>query len=98
MSEPTGSEQLLQAADKIDEARLGELVERGEKFGKIVDWCQYGQPAIDEFCGTIRVKPGRVGRLIDQLLDLHEIRINLDVFPLGKPGIDQVLVNVRNRH
>ena len=98
MSERAGSEQLLEAPMKIDEAQLGKIVERSEKFGKVVDWCQYGQPAIDEVCGTIRVRPGRVGRLIDELLELHEVRINLDVFPLGKPGIDQVLVNVRNRH
>lgn len=96
MNETSGSAQLLAAKTTIDPDRLGALVELSEKHGRLLDWCQYGQPGIDQFCGTIRVKPGRVGRLVEALLDLHEIRINLDVFPLGKPGIDQVMVNFRN--
>ena len=81
---------------QIDKAVLEKVEATISTHGKILDWCQYGQPYPDRFCGRVEVKPAAAGRLIDDLLRIDFPRINLDVFPLGIPAIDRVVVGFRS--
>lgn len=89
-----GSDKLFETHATIDKATLSKLVAIGAEYGEIKDWCQYGQPAIDRVCGKILVNPKLVGKLVTELVSLDHPRIGCDVFPLGKPGIDGVLVQL----
>lgn len=56
---------------------------------KIVDWCQYGQPAVDGVCGTVHVLPGQLGGLIGALAARPGAWKWGGVFPIGIPFPDR---------
>ena len=62
----------------------------------IIDWCQYGQPAVDGACGAVVAKPGVAGSLLADLLTLsHATSWRTWIFPYGIPVLDRVIINVR---
>jgi hypothetical protein len=62
----------------------------------VVDWCQYGQPAVDGACGTVVAKPGVAGSLLADLLALgHATSWRTWVFPYGIPVLDRVVIRLR---
>jgi hypothetical protein len=69
----------------------------GTHSAKLLDWCQYGQPAIDGICGTFEVpRLEAVGPLVTDLVRLHpRFRLGIDVFPYGIPVLDRIQVNFR---
>lgn len=62
----------------------------------VVDWCQYGQPAVDGACGTIVARPGVAGSLLADLLALSRATSwRTWVFPYGIPVLDRVVIRLR---
>ena len=89
-----GSDRLINKAPLIEEGQRRQLIEVSEKFGKILDWCWYGQPGIDGFCGRIRVDRQQVGGLVEQLLEVESPRIIFKGFPEGIPDPTEVLIDI----
>ena len=92
-------EQLAGKKTAIDTAELRKLVASLEKEGiHIPTWWIYGTPAIDVITGTVQVPIKQIGSLVKGLYIDHELqhlRPNTDVFPLGTPKPDQLLVELR---
>ncbi len=90
----SGSEKLFTKAFTLDNAQLEKVAHMSAEYGEIKRWCPYGQPSIDGLCAKVIVNPKAVGRFIDDLL-LTELEWDIGVFPLGKPGLDGVLVDMQ---
>lgn len=89
----TGSEKLFTKAMRLDDAQLETFASLSAEYGEIKRWCPYGQPAIDGLCAKIIVNHKAIGRFVDELI-ATEVEFDCGVFPLGKPGIDGVLVDL----
>lgn len=61
---------------------------------QIVDWCQFGQPAVDGACGRFQVDPPIAGTLIQRLLEIPGMRCKLDVLPNGIPVPDVISIDM----
>lgn len=66
-----------------------------KRGARLVDWCIYGQPAPDGVCGRYQVTPGIAGNVISDLIRLKGFRLKIDVFPLGIPVVDNVLIEFK---
>jgi hypothetical protein len=93
-----GSEELLKAlkgsntfeGHKLSKDHVLELVSIIRKTNaKLVDWCQYGQPAVDGVCGAVHVMPDQLGGLIEALAGKPHLWRWGGVFPLGIPFPDR---------
>lgn len=63
---------------------------------RVIDWCQYGQPAVDGACGTVVARPGVAGSVLSDLLTLnHATSWRTWVFPYGIPVLDRVVIRVQ---
>src|SRR5262249_43053943 len=97
--EGRGSDKMMQdllgMKPVLDTAELRKLVAAVTRHGKVIDWCQYGQPGIDGVCGNVLVGPKAAGGLMVDLFSLEHIRPHLDVFPYGIPVIEQLLIRLR---
>jgi hypothetical protein len=89
-----GSERLLRQSNLIEKEQLAKIVELSERYGKILDWCWFGQPGIDGFCGTVRVDLDSAGRIVQELLTIDHPRIIVKGFPHGIPVPDEVLLDI----
>lgn len=95
--EKRGSAKLFKGPNFINKKQMAKIVDVSEQYGKILDWCWFGQPGIDGFCGTIRVDRDMAGRLIQDLLSNDEIRIIIKGFPYGIPVPDEVMLEIGTR-
>ncbi len=96
-----GSEQLLKSlwgrSGGFSEKGLTELINATRLKGvELVHWWIRGQPQPDILEGALFVKPGTIGSLIDSLIKLNRVRVKLDVFPLGTPAVDRIMVKFQN--
>ncbi len=63
--------------------------------GKIIDWCQYGQPSTDGVCGTVVVAPRLAPGVITELLKIRNLaNWRFRVFPKGIPVFDEVHIQM----
>jgi hypothetical protein len=63
---------------------------------KLLKWWVLGQPGPDVILGSVQLTdPKSVGQLIGGLLDVGDLRLQLDVFPLGTPKPDLFRVDFR---
>lgn len=91
-----GSEMLLQrlgsSGKTYSKKDLRQVLGVAKKYQvKLVNWCQFGQPAIDGVCGTFEARPELAGRILEDLLKLSSVlRFRICVFPLGIPAVDMV--------
>lgn len=73
-----------------DLKRIVEVLSQG---GRLVEYFPKGQPLPDVVHGTIQVGKKDVGRVLQRLVDLRGVRVQrLEVFPLGIPVIDELMV------
>jgi hypothetical protein len=96
-----GSDQLLEKAGayghKFSAGDLREVIAAlgKQRDSRIIDWCQYGQPDPDGFCGTVsvplRLAPGVIGDLL-AIRNLSNWRVG--VFPKGTPIPDLAHITV----
>lgn len=97
-----GSEKLIGErigrSETISIEALRELVEVSRKHGvMILDWHQFGQPAIDGVLGTFQVSPEVAGNLLVDVLKLHpQLPLKWEVFPYGIINPDILLMNFRS--
>ena len=62
---------------------------------RIIDWCIYGQPAPDGFCGRLRVNPRSIKSVLAELIankDIREYKILINGQP---PRITDYEIDVR---
>lgn len=58
---------------------------------RVIDWEQYGQPAIDAVAGKYQVSASAANAVLRDLLRL-DMRLHLDVFPNGVPVVDHYTI------
>ena len=86
-----GSEQLEQ--QPISHKHLEELLHAlHEEELEIVHWFPKGIPAPEVLYGAVRARPEVVGKIVGKLVKAEGVRLRLDVFPLGIPFPEEVLV------
>ncbi len=87
-----GSEKLMRdgvfSLDEVD--RLWKTLDLDD--ARIIDILIKGQPHPDLIVGSVKVKLGKVGEVVDKLLELEDLRLKLKIFPNGLPVPDEVLV------
>ncbi len=86
-----GSEQMLEERG-LPEKQLQQLLSLSQRQARLVYWFPKGQPVPDAIYGAVIVQPDRAGRLIDRYLKLEGLGLRLDVFPLGIPVPEEVLI------
>jgi len=92
-----GSELLFKKSNLVDIEQLSKIYDISEEYGKILDWCWFGQPGIDGFCGTVRVDLNQAGRLVQDLLLVDEPRMIFKGFPYGIPAPDELMLEISTR-
>ena len=86
-----GSDAMLERRG-LEPAQLQQLLRVARSGGQLAYWFPKGQPNPESVIGVVRTKPGKAGSLIDKLLALEGYAIRADVFPLGTPVPDEILV------
>jgi hypothetical protein len=59
---------------------------------EIVHWFPKGIPNPEVLYGAVKTRPEIVGKLVGKIVTTEGVRLRLDVFPLGIPFPDEVLV------
>lgn len=85
----SGSEKLLgrvRGGCTLSKSGLEQLVDivRQEDLN-LVDWQCFGQPQPDFVQGRLQVKPDRLPDTVSHLIDLEELPLGFEIFPLGIP-------------
>ncbi len=86
-----GSEKMLRERG-LPEKELQRLMQLSQRQGRLVYWFPKGQPVPDAVYGAVIVPPDKAGRVIDRYLKLEGLGLRLDVFPLGTPVPEEVLI------
>ena len=73
--------------------QLTELKKIAESGGKLVYWFPKGQPHPDAIFGAVIAPRERIGATLERLVNVKELGIRLDVFPLGIPFPEEFLVS-----
>ncbi len=90
-------EQWLGRDGQLTQAELKSLLKiQFSKDTKLVRAFKRGIPRPDVLVGTIRTTPNQAGSVIQQLVNIREVQLNCEVFPLGIPFPDEVLINFTN--
>jgi hypothetical protein len=90
-TEKRGSEQLEQQA--LSHKHLEQLLRMlKEEELEIVHWFPKGIPAPEVLYGAVRARPEVVGTIVGKIVKAEGVRLRLDVFPLGIPFPDEVLI------
>jgi hypothetical protein len=96
----------LRGSDRIFESNLQDFGAVAEAIGAARDdyevkwWWKYGRPAfIDQIVGGLHVRPDRIGRTLEQLLNLNsaEVQVTARVFPYGNNNLESYQVEVEMR-
>jgi len=67
----------------------------GKHQGRIIDWCQYGQPNPDGVCGTLVVAPRLAPAVITDLLNIKNLAVwRFGLFPKGTPIPDLLHIRI----
>lgn len=92
-----GSSKLMrnQALSKKDVDRLLKVLEADDS-ATLVQWLHRGTPNPDFFSGMVKAKPDTAGDLIGKILGLKSPHLKLEVFPLGLPVPDEVLIQLEH--
>jgi hypothetical protein len=87
-----GSTELLKQ-QPITHEHLEQLLEilRDEDI-EIVHWFPKGIPNPEVLYGAVKTRPEVVGKLVGKIVSAEGIRLRLDVFPLGIPFPEEILV------
>jgi hypothetical protein len=59
---------------------------------EIVHWFPKGIPNPEVLYGAVKTRPEMVGKLVGKIVTTEGVRLRLDVFPLGIPFPDEVLI------
>jgi hypothetical protein len=59
---------------------------------EIVHWFPKGIPNPEVLYGAVKARPEIVGKLVGKIVSTEGVRLRLDVFPLGIPFPDEVLI------
>jgi hypothetical protein len=86
-----GSERMLRERE-LPEKQIQQLLSLSQRNARLVYWFPKGQPVPDAVYGAVIVPPDRAGRLIDRYLKIEGLGLRLDVFPLGIPVPEEVLI------
>ncbi len=86
-------QQLFGANAPKTHAEVAKALGLSAEAAKIVRWWWKGQPAIDQFFGTIEMKSDQFGNIAGSLIKNGLV---VDGFPFGLPAIDRVILNVSN--
>ncbi len=62
---------------------LVEILREGDL--KLVDWHCLGQPEPDFISGSIQVRRGQAGDAVERLVNIEELPLKLELFPIGIP-------------
>lgn len=73
--------------------QLAELRKIAESSGKLVYWFPKGQPVPDAIFGAVIMPRDKLGAAIDRLVNVKELGIRFDLFPLGIPIPEDFLVS-----
>ena len=72
--------------------QLAQLRKVAESSGRLVYWFPKGQPVPDSIYGALIAPRGEVGATIDKLVNVKDLGIRLDLFPIGIPWPEEFLV------
>ena len=86
-----GSERLM-AERSFSEDQLRQLLRLSQRTAKLVYWFPRGQPVPDSIYGAVVLPVGKAGGFIDRLHRIEGLQLRLDVFPLGIPVPEELLV------
>jgi hypothetical protein len=77
----------------ITRAQLEQVVDiLKEHDVEIVHWFPKGIPNPEVLYGAVKTRPEVVGKLVGKIVATEGVRLRLDVFPLGIPFPDEVLI------
>ena len=77
----------------ISREQLEHLIEvLKEHDVEIVHWFPKGIPNPEVLYGAVKAQPEVVGKLVGKIVATEGVRLRLDVFPLGIPFPDEVLI------
>lgn len=62
---------------------LVEVLREGDL--KLVDWHCFGQPEPDFIQGSIQVRRDQAGGAVERLINVEELPLKLELFPIGIP-------------
>lgn len=83
----------LQHQQPLSHEKLDRLLKMlHEEEIEIVHWFPKGIPNPEVLYGALRAKPEVVGSIIGKIIEAEGVRLRLDVFPLGIPFPDDVLI------
>jgi hypothetical protein len=84
---------LLQEQGPISHKHLEQLLKSlQEEELEIVHWFPKGIPAPEVLYGAVRARPEVVGQVVGRIIKAEGVRLRLDVFPLGIPYPEEVLI------
>lgn len=87
-----GSTELIER-QPITRERLEQLIDvLKEHDVEIVHWFPKGIPDPEVLYGAVKARPEVVGKLVGKIVATEGVRLRLDVFPLGIPFPDEVLI------
>lgn len=72
--------------------RFVKLLDDHESVELLNVWVK-GQPKPDFISGTVNVKIGDVGAVIERMLEHDKLRLHLKAFPIGLPDPEAVLID-----
>jgi hypothetical protein len=88
-----GETEITLKVSQFFEGDLKQLIALSEAEGvKLVNWFLQGQPDTAAVTGTFEVTPELAGNLVGELLKIERLRLYLDVFPLGSPNPETILI------
>jgi hypothetical protein len=87
-----GSEQLHEQ-QQLSHRHLEQLLKalREEEL-EIVHWFPKGIPVPEVLYGAVRVRPELAGKVVGKIVKAEGVRLRLDVFPLGIPFPEELLI------
>jgi alanine-alpha-ketoisovalerate/valine-pyruvate aminotransferase len=93
-----GSEKLMAKGQVFSEKEIKQFHRIAARSGvKLVDWSIYGQPGPDVIFGKYQVDPKSAARLVRDLINLRGVRVGIEIFPLGIPVPEVVIVDFDTR-
>jgi len=92
-----GSSKLVrdQALSKKDVDRMLKVIDADDS-AILVHWLNKGTPDPDFVTGVVKAKPDTAGDLIGKILGLKSPHLKIEVFPLGLPVPDEVLIQLEH--